>query len=151
VQVGGLSSAAQILQVTATSTLLTPPSSVSVTAGATAAGVDIYVPAAAAGLNLTAIGVGDPGTAISFGSSSIDVLRGTTKQLLLSGTGFNSGTQVTISGGGGGITLSGTAFQNGFIFVTIAVDASATAGARNIIVTNTNRDTSVMSGGMFIR
>jgi hypothetical protein len=105
-------------------------------------------------LNLTAIGVGNPGTSITFGSSSIEVFRGTTKQLLLSGTGFNAGTVVSVSGSPGGVTgvtLSNTAFQNGVIFVTIQVDAAAVTGSRNIMVTNTNLDTSVMSGGMFIR
>ena len=35
--------------------------------------------------------------------------------------------------------------------VTINVGATAAVGARNVIVTNTNLDTSVVTGGIFIK
>jgi hypothetical protein len=100
-------------------------------------------------LNLTAIGIGEPGTAISFSASSVDLSRGQTKQLLLVGAGLTAGTAVTVSGGG--VTIDSVVFQTGNIFVNISASTSAATGPRNVIVTNSNLDTSVLSGGLFIR
>jgi hypothetical protein len=65
------------------------------------------------------------------------------------GTGLTAGTTIAISGSG--ITLSGIVFQSGSIFVTIAVDAAATTGPRNVSMTSPDFDTSIMTGGLFIR
>jgi hypothetical protein len=151
VQVGGQSSAAKILTVNASSTSLPLPSTVSVAGSATTTGVDLYVPAGAPGLNLIQIGVGDVGTGITPGSSSIDVPRGATKQLLLTGTGMTQANATTVSISGSGVTLKDTTYQGGAIFVTITVDATAATGSRNVVVTNSNLDVSILSGGLFIR
>lgn len=149
VQTGGQSSSSRALEVKASDTALVPPNPVTVAASATATGVDIVVPGPAATLNLTGIGVGDPGTSIAAGSSSAEITRGQTKQLLLSGTGLSAGTTVSISGSG--VTFSGLQAQDGFLFINIAVDSGAAAGARNVIVTNSNLDTSILAGGLLIR
>jgi hypothetical protein len=159
VQSGGQSSGSQILEVTASATTLLPGTSVTVSGAATTSGVDIYVPQSAATLNLLQIGVGDPGTSISFGSSSVEVSRGQTKQLLIVGNGLSLSAGSTVTIAGGGVTLSGTSFQTAvvnsvprdLVFINVAVDANATLGARNIVVTNSNLDRSVLSGGLFIR
>ncbi|MBI4475308.1 MAG: IPT/TIG domain-containing protein [Acidobacteria bacterium] len=149
VQTGGQSSSSRALEVKASDSALVPPNPVTVTASATATGVDIVVPAPAATLNLIGIGVGDPGTSIAAGSSSAEITRGQTKQLLLSGTGLSTGTTVSVSGSG--VKFSGLQAQDGFLFINIAVDSGAAAGARNVIVTNSNLDTSILAGGLLIR
>jgi hypothetical protein len=149
VTVGGLNSSTRILEVLGSSTAPLTPTTVNVTAGSTTTSVDIVVPAAAAGLNVTGIGVGDAGTMINFGSSSVDISRGQTRQLLLTGTGLSASTTVSVSGSG--VTLTGLQFQSGVVFINIAVASSAPAGARNVVVTNSNRDTAVLTGGLFIR
>jgi len=149
VQANGQTSTAVIVEILATTTSLLPGSTVTVNGSATTAGVDIYVPTAAGTLNATLIGIGDPNTSFAYGGTSVEIARGQTKQLLLSGTGLSSGTSVAISGDG--ITLGIAQFQSGFVFVNITVAASATAGARNVIVTNSNLDMSILSGGLFVR
>jgi hypothetical protein len=156
VQVGGPNSASKILEVLATATSLLPASTVTVNGSATTSSVDIYVPPPLGTLNATIIGIGDPGTSIPASSSSVDVSRGTTKQLLLGGpVGLSAANGSTVTITGDGITVGTPAFsQNNqllFLFVNITVSASATPGPRNVIVTNSNLDTSVMSGGLFVR
>lgn len=146
---GGQSSSTKILEVTAVGGTIAPASSITVETATTVTGMDIYVPPAAGVLNVTGIGVGNPGSQISTFSSSAEISRSQTRQLLLEGTGMNTGSTVSVSGSG--VTLSGQIFQNGFTFVTIIVDANAPPGARNVIVTNPNQDRSILSGGLFIR
>jgi hypothetical protein len=151
VQVGAQISAPAILEVLATESTLPPASTVNVGVASTTTGVDIYVPPPAGALNATMIGIGDAGTSINLGGSSVEVTRGQTKQLVLGGTGMNqaSGTSVSISGGG--ITISSVQFQSTFVFVNFSVASTATTGARSVIVTNSNLDRTVNSGGLIIR
>jgi hypothetical protein len=149
VQTAGQTSASKILEVMATSTSLLPASAFTVDAGSTTSGMDIYVPPPVTTLNATIIGVGDPGTSISLNSSSIEITRGQTKQLVLSGTAISPGATISISGDG--ITMGAVQFQNGFAFVNVTILAAATPGARNVTVTNASLDVTALSGGLFIR
>jgi hypothetical protein len=151
VQAGGQNTASKILEVLATPTSLLPPSTVTVDASTTTSGVDIYVPPPAGSLNVTIIGIGDPGTNIALSSSSVDVSRGQTKQLVVGTTGLSAANGSTLSISGDGISMGTPQFQSPFLFITITVAGSATPGPRNVTVTNSNLDTSVMSGGIFIR
>jgi hypothetical protein len=151
VQSAGQMSGTQLLEVVATSTSLLPASVVVVTANATTNGADIYVPFPAGTLNATMIGVGDPGTSISLSSSSPDITRGQTKQIVLGGTGMSLANGTTVSISGTGISIGSLTFQGTFAAVTVTVSPSAAPGPRNVIVTNSNLDTSVLSGGLFIR
>src|SRR5262249_32966896 len=123
--------------------------SITVGASATVTGADIYVPPPAATLSFTAIGVGDPGTMISFAPATATIARGANKQLLVSGTGLSNTTSVSVSGSG--VTLSNALFQNGVIFINISVSSSAAAGIRNVTVTNPNGDASILTGGLLIQ
>ncbi len=107
------------------------------------------MPPPAAGLSLTAIGVGDQGTSISFGPATATIARGSNKQMLLNGAGLSNTTSVSVSGTG--ITLSNFVFQNGLIFINISVASTASTGTRNVIVTNSNGDTSILTGGLLIQ
>jgi hypothetical protein len=149
VSVGGLNSSSRILEVVASSTTVLEPATITVAGGSTTSSVDIIVPPPASGLNLTGVGVGDAGSAISFSSSSAEIAKGESKQMLLAGTGLSGSTTVSVTGAG--VTLTGVQFQQGFIFVNIAVAASAPAGARNVVVTNSNRDIAIMTGGLIVR
>jgi hypothetical protein len=151
VQAGSQVSGSAILEVLATETTMLPPSPVTVNVAATTTGVDIYVPPPAGSVNATMIGIGDAGTSISLSGSSVEVTRGQTKQLVLGGTGMNQASGTTVSISGGGITISSVQFQSTFVFVNFSVAATATTGARNVIVTNSNLDRTVFSGGLFIR
>jgi hypothetical protein len=140
-----------IVDVLATSTTLVQ-SNVIVTGGASAT-ADIYVTPPVAGLNVTYVGIADVSASyVAFGASSAEVGRGTTKLLLLAGAGISAanGTTITISGSGVTIT-SAPQFQTDLIIVTINVAANASLGPRNIVVTNSNHDTAVLTGGLFIR
>jgi hypothetical protein len=148
VRSGSQTSASLILEVTATSGV---PLQTSITVGtsATVTGADIYVPPPAAGLSFTAIGVGDPGSPISYAPATASIPRGANKQLLVSGTGLTNATSVSVSGTG--ISLSNPQFQSGVILINISVSSSAAPGIRNVIVTNSNGDTSILTGGLLIQ
>ena len=150
VQVDNASSSSQILEVTASSTELvqTP---VTVTAGAVTTGIDIYVPAPAGALNFTLIGDGDRSVGFSFASNSVELTRGQTTDLVVGGTGINQVNGSTVSVSGAGITLSNVLFQNDLMLVQIEVAASAALGPRTVTVTNSNLDTSALSGGIIIK
>jgi len=136
----------------ATSTSLLPASAVTVNSGSTTSGIDIYVPPSGGTLNLEALGIGDPGTSILYTSLSAEIDAGLTKQMLLVGNGMNAAAGSTVSISGGGITLSNLIYHNsGAIFINVAVAAGATPGFRNVTVTNSNLDTSVLTGGLLIR
>jgi len=151
VQTGGQISAPQILEVLATSTSSLPASTVTVNASSMTTGVDIYVPPAAGSLNATRIGIGDPESSILITSSSVEISRGQTKILAVGGTGLNQAAGTMISISGGGISLSPVQFQDPYAFVAIGISSTAAPGPRNVIVTNSNLDVSVLSGGLFIR
>jgi hypothetical protein len=152
VRTGGQSSSSRILEVRASATQLLPPNAITVTSGATASGADIYVAPPAAGLNATEIGVFDIGaTSFSFGTSSVEIARGQTKELVVNGTGVSSAAGTTLTISGSGLTISNVRFQNTLIVVRVAVDGAAATGARNVTLTNSNLDIAVMTGGLFIR
>jgi hypothetical protein len=150
VRVGSQSSASSIFEVLGTfsSGAGTP---FTVTGGATATSIDIVVPPPVGSLNVTVIGIGDPGTAIGFSGSSVDISRGQTKQLILGPTGLSQANGSTLSISGDGVTVGAVTFQSGYMRVNITVSATATLGPRNVIVTNSNLDMSILSGGLFIR
>jgi hypothetical protein len=144
-------SSPQILEVLATPTSFLPASNVVVNTASIVSGVDIYVPPASGTLNVTRIGIGDPGSSILISSSSVDVTRGQAKVLVVGGTGLSqtAGTTVTISGTG--ISIGAMQFQDPYVFVAISASPNAATGPRNVIVTNSNLDVSVLSGGLFVR
>ena len=148
VRSGSQASASLILEVLAASGSQIQ-TSINVGASVTTTGADIFVPPPAAGLSLTAIGVGDQGTSISFGPATATIARGSNKQMLLNGDGLSNTTSVSVSGTG--ITLSNLVFQNGLIFINISVASTASTGTRNVVVTNSNGDTSILTGGLLIQ
>ncbi len=163
VRVGGQTvTTTSALDVTTGSTALVQ-TSVSVQSGQTTSGVDIYVPPPAGGtsaLNLTSLGVGDAGTPIQFATASVEVTRGSgtlTKQMLLAGSGLSAANGSTASVSGTGVTVTGSPqFQvlsdgTAIMFVTINIAANAVPGPRNVFVTNSNADTSVLTGALVIK
>ena len=151
VQIGNASSSSQVLAVIASSTELIQ-SNVTVTGGQTTTGADIYVPTPVGGLNFTQIGSFDiGGSGFTFASSSVELSRGQSKELVVAGTGISSanGSVVTVSGSG--ISISNPRFQNDLVIVQIDVGTNAALGPRSVIVTNSNLDTSVLSGGVIIK
>lgn len=150
VQSGGTSSAAQILAVTASSTELVQ-SSVTVAAGQTTTGVDIYVPTPAGSLNVTGIGAGDRFSGISFAASSVELTRGQVTDLIISGPGISQANGSTLSVSGGGFAFANISFSGNNMFIAVSVSANAALGPRTVIVTNSNLDTSVLSGGIIVK
>jgi hypothetical protein len=149
VQNGASSSSTVILQVTALSGAQIQ-TALSVGAGATVQGADIYVPAPSTTLGVLYIGVGAPGSSIFSTVASATVTRGgPTQQLALAGNGLTANTTVSVSGTG--VTLSGLQLVSGTILINIAVDSGATPGYRNVILTNAAGDTSIMTGGLLIQ
>ncbi len=149
-QSGGASSISQILAITVSSTELVQ-SSVTVAAGQTTTGVDIYVPAPAGTLNFTAIGAGDRFSGISFASSSVELTRGLVTDLIIAGTGISQANGSTLTVSGGGLLFANMSFTGNGMFVAVSVSATAALGPRTVIVTNSNLDTSVLSGGIIIK
>jgi len=151
VQTGGQTSSSQIVEIISTSTSLPPTGAFTVDPASTTEGVDIYVPAAVAALNVDIIGLGDPGSAVSLGSTGAVISRGQTKFLVLGGTGLSAGSGLSVSVTGDGVTTGQVQLQSGFALVLITVSSTAPQGPRNVIVTNSSLDMSVLSGGLFIQ
>ena len=149
VQNGPASSSALILTVTAAggAPLTT---SVSVGASASLTGVDIYVPGGTA-LNPSLLSLQPVGFSGGFSeqSTALEISRGASKVLIVDGSGIVSGATITISGTGA--TMSGVQFANGFVLGTITVDGNAATGPRNIVITNPNGDTAILTGGILIQ
>ncbi len=57
----------------------------------------------------------------------------------------------TVTVSGIGITLSNVSYSGDVIFIQIDVAANAALGPRTVTVTNSNLDTSVLSGGIIIK
>lgn len=153
VRSGGQTSSAKVLQVTATATSLVQ-SSINVGAGATVSGTDIYVAPPVGNLNATSLAIIDVGFLGAFNifTSSVEVSRGQAKALVVNGSGISEANGTTITISGAGVTISNIIFDpGGFMIANITVAANATLGARNITLTNSNLDTSVFTGGLFIR
>lgn len=151
VKSGAQSSSSIVLEVTASATTQIQ-SSVTVASGQTAA-ADIYVPPnAGAVLNITAMGVANvTDTSVSFDTKSVDLPRGQTKLLVVGGTGLSQANGSSLSISGSGITVSNVLFNSTFITAQVTVDSGAAVGPRNVIVINSNLDTTVFSGGVYIR
>ena len=146
----GRTSPPKILEVTSSLTgLLRNP--VTVNTATTSADTNIYVPTPTAGLSVTQIGIGDIGSGITVRASSAEIARGQTRDIVLGGPGLNQAASLTITVSGSGVVISNIGFQSGFVTARIAVDSTATTGPRNVIVTNATMDTSIMTGGLFIR
>jgi len=124
---------------------------VTVNTATTSADTNIYVPTPTAGLSITQIGIGDIGSGITVRASSAEIARGQTRDIVLGGPGLNQAASLTITVSGSGVVISNIGFQSGFVTARIAVDSTATTGPRNVIVTNATMDTSIMTGGLFIR
>ena len=156
VRVSGQATAALILEVTSSATTLAQ-NVVSVSPGVTSMNADIYVAPPAGSLNATSVGVSDVGAAsIPFAALSAEVARGQTKMFLVGGVGITQANGSTISFSGSGINITGTPTfstvgSTTLMTVRISVDASAAVGPRNVIVTNANLDTAIVTGGVIIR
>ncbi len=150
VQSGSVSSSSQILEVTASSSTLVQ-SSVTLTAGQAITGVDIYVPTPTGSLNVASIGVGDRAQGITFASSSALVSQGQTTDIIVSGTGVSEANGSTVTISGTGLTFSNISYSGNVMFIQIDVAANAALGPRTVTVTNSNLDTSVLSGGLIIQ
>jgi hypothetical protein len=126
---------------------------VTVGTSATVSGADIYVPVAviapptAGALSFTAIGLTSAGFAYP---ASVTVPRGATTQLFLVGTGFSSSTAISVTGSG--VTLNTPNVSGGTqIIVSVTVDANTATGPRSVILTNSNGDTTTLTGGLLIQ
>lgn len=146
---GSETSGSLILEVTQSATELVQ-TLVAVSAGQVTAGVDIYVPPPAAGLNVTAIGSGDRFSGISAAASSVRLGRGQTTDLLIRGTGLAQANGSTPAVSGSGLTFSNVSFSGGSMFVAVTVSANAPVGPRTFSIINSNADASVLSGGIII-
>ena len=150
VQTPDASSTSKILTVTVSSTELAQ-NPVIVVAGQTTTGVDIYVPTPVGDLNITSIGAGDRFESVQPFTGSLELTRGQTTDLFVGGTGLSEANGSTLTVSGDGITLSNVEFVSGGMYVQIAVSGSAALGPRTVIVTNSNLDTTVLSGGIIIK
>jgi hypothetical protein len=155
VKVNGQPTVGFVLEILSSATSL-DQNTVRVSDGQTSSGMDIYVPLPAGpALNATQAGVADAGAASFTFTNSADLLRGQTKDLAISGIGMTQANGSAISFSGEGLTISNVRYQtNGattMIIVTIAVDANAEVGPRNIGIKNSNLDESILAGGVFIR
>ena len=109
------------------------------------------MPVPAGTLNVTSIGSGDRTQSITFASSSVEISQGQTTDLIVSGTGVSEANVSTVTVSGIGITLSNVSYSGNVIFIQIDVAANAALGPRTVTVTNSNLDTSVLSGGIIIK
>jgi hypothetical protein len=155
VKVNGQPTAGFVLEITASATSI-DQNTVRVSDGQTSSGIDIYVPPPMGpALNATQVGVVDVGATNFTFTNSSDLPRGQTKDLAISGIGMTQANGSAISFSGEGLTTSNVRYQaNGattMIIVTIAVDANAEVGPRNIGIKNSNLDQTILAGGVFIR
>lgn len=156
VKVNGQSTTgAFVLQIIASLTAL-DQNTVRVSDGQTSSDINIYVPPPAGPpLNATQAAATDVGASSFTFTNSAVLLRGQTKDLAISGTGMALANGSGISFSGEGLTISNVRYQSigaaTLIVVTIAVDANAEVGPRNIGIKNTNLDETILAGGVFIQ
>ena len=155
VKVNGQPTVGFVLEILSSATSL-DQNTVHVSDGQTSSSMDIYVPLPAGpGLNATQAGVADVGAAGFTFTNSADLPRGQTKDLAISGIGMTQANGSGISFSGEGLTVSNVRYQTHgattMIIVTIAVDANAEVGPRNIGIKNSNLDETILAGGVFIR
>jgi hypothetical protein len=152
---GQATTAGLVVEITASATAL-DQNSVRVSDGQASSGMDIYVPPPVGPLlNATQASANYVGATNFVFTSSADLLRGQTKDLAVSGTGMTQANGSGISFSGEGLTVSNVHFQTSgaatLIIVTIAVDANAEVGPRNIGIKNSNLDQTILAGGVFVR
>ena len=145
-------SPSSILEVVSNSSTLLS-NTVKVTAGQSTT-ADVYVPPSAAFIPLNATTLALTETTQNFALTtdlSVAVTTNVTKRLWIEGNGISTanGTKVTISGGG--ISITPFQVQEGLIIVHITVLGSAAPGPRNIALTNSNLDVSVITGGLIVQ
>src|SRR6185369_4628421 len=156
VKVNGQSTTgAFVLQIIASLTAL-DQNTVSVSDGQTSSDINIYVPSPAGpALNATQAAAADVGAASFTFTNSAVLLRGQTKDLAISGIGMTFANGSGISFTGEGLTISNVRYQTSgaatLMVVTIAVDANAEVGPRNIGIKNANLDETILAGGVFIQ
>jgi hypothetical protein len=159
VQIGGQTTGPLILEVLAASNTFAQ-NAVTIAAGSSTTGVDIYVdpPASSTSniLNVTQIGVAAVGaTSIPFNEVSATVTHGTQMLMLVYGTGISLANGTTVTFSGSGITASnityGTLNGSTYMIAQISIDSGASLGARNVILTNSNLDVAILSGGLIIQ
>jgi hypothetical protein len=128
------------------------PTLVTPAPGGTVSGVDIIVPSGASALNVTVLGTADPGASGGTASSTGDVIhQGSTRRVLIFGTGLSAADVITISGPGD-ITITGqqsitsTSGKSGLQFLA-TVDPNAALGARTVRIRNGN-NISTFTGGL---
>ncbi|MBI4471929.1 MAG: hypothetical protein HY646_04625, partial [Acidobacteria bacterium] len=128
----------------------------SVEAGKVTAGVDVTVPApAGTPVNIKAAGAFDvSATSYTVSASAVELTRGQTGKLVLSGTQIRPSAGSVLSISGVGIALSGIEFQTAgsddLIIAQTQIAADAPTGPRYAMVKNTNDDISIFSGGLII-
>jgi hypothetical protein len=149
VTTGGRFTSSIVLSVNAT--LATSVTS-NVTVGASSNTIaDIYVAAPVSPFDGNALGISlVTDLSAGIGGSSVETPTGVSRRLWITGTGISSATNVAISGPGVTVTSSGVTAPD-YVIVHIAVAAGATVGPRNIILTNSSLDTSIITGGLIIR
>jgi hypothetical protein len=132
------------------------PTIVTVGSGQTTQGVDIAVPSGTPGLNAEVLGVASlsagGGSASDTGAS---IARGASGRVLVFGTGLSGNTQVSISGPqditiSNPQTIKATDGTPGVAF-TVAVSATATPGARTVVLRDSKDNISTFTGGLEVR
>jgi hypothetical protein len=155
VKVNGQPTVGIVLLITGSATSL-DQNEVTVANGQVTSGIDIYVPTPAgvplSANQVSAVSVG--ATNFTFTSSAI-LARGQTYDLAVSGVGMTQLNGSGISFSGEGLTTSNVRYQtigtSTVMIVTIAVDANALVGPRNIGIKNSNLDETILAGGIVIQ
>jgi len=130
------------------------PIVVSVSAGATASGVDITVAAPATSPVINALNLGT--TAAGFASNTgVAVQRGSTQGIILFGPGITGDLTVTLSGPSD-VTISNTRTikaTNGTsgIAFDVKIPDDAAPGARTVFLRSSNNDITAFTGGLEIQ
>jgi hypothetical protein len=148
---GGSSSSSKVLEIAGLpSTAL--PSPITVQNSATTGNVDIVVDTAASNLNITQLGLYDVGAAsYQTTAGSVEIVRGQTKEFAVIAGGVSQALGSTVTISGAGVSITNVRYESDRMVVRIAVNVNAVPGVRNVMVTNTNSDVSVFTGGLFIR
>jgi hypothetical protein len=130
------------------------PVVVNVSAGLTAGGIDIAVPApvASAPPNAQLLGVAPLAGAATASNTGATIQRGTTMRVVILGPGLDANTKVTI-GGPADITVSNvrttsaTSGNPGISFQAV-VASGAALGGRTVILENPQGDVTTFTGGL---
>ncbi|MGH9438879.1 MAG: hypothetical protein ACRD22_13530 [Terriglobia bacterium] len=134
---------------------------VTVTAGSTTSNVNIAAPAFnPPQLLLEALGASTSGTATTAANGAVTVSPGQTVNLFVVGTGVTAGTFFEVTGnnditvtqpGASDFTQTTDVPPIPAVNFNINVSSSATAGPRNLIVTNPAGEISIVTGGIIVQ